>query len=254
VSDQFPTHRDQPAGAGRRLIRILDLTGPGDQTGRGLDDPRPADLEPGGEPTGSGNAVARLGAAAFDPGRPGVRVLAAVAVVVVAGAAVLAWWSRPRAEPVVPQLAVAAQPVVTPTAAAELVVAVSGQVREPGLVRLAPGARVADAVEAAGGPLPDADLQYLNLARKVADGELVTVGLPPPPGEAAEVPGPGGKVNLNTATQAELETLPGVGPALSQRIIDHRESHGQFRSVEQLKEVSGIGEVRFAELRDLVTV
>jgi competence protein ComEA len=251
VSDQFPAHRGE-TGAGRRLTRVLHPT-PG--TRGDPADPWAADLEPAGPAAGSGNnPVLRVGAAAFDPGRPGVRVLAAVAVVVVTGAAVLAWWSRPRTEPVVPQLAVTAQPVPSPTAAAALVVAVSGQVREPGLVRLKPGARVADAIEAAGGALPDADLKYLNLARLVADGELITVGLPPPPGEAADATGPGGKVNLNTATQEQLETLPGVGPTLAQRIIDHRETHGPFRSVEQLQAVSGIGEVRFGELRDLVTV
>jgi len=137
------------------------------------------------------------------------------------------------------------------------VVAVSGLVHEPGLVRLPPGARVADAIEAAGGVLPDADLDHLNLARKVTDGELITVGIPPPPGESgspAGGPETGAKVNLNTATQAELETLPGIGPALAQRILDYRTEHGAFGSIAELREVSGIGEVRFAELRDLVTV
>src|SRR5690606_32738735 len=155
--------------------------------------------------------LARLSpAGAFDPGRSGRRGLAAVAAVVVLGAALLAWWSRPQPEPV-PPIAVTTTGVPAPTTPTEVVVAVSGMVHDPGLVRLPPGARVADALAAAGGPLPDADLDHLNLARKVTDGELITVGIPPPAGEPAGSPagdpgGPaGGLVNLNTATQAELE-------------------------------------------------
>jgi len=213
-----------------------------------------SDLDAARSGAAGSTVLARLAGAAFDPGRPGVRALAAVAAVVVAGAAALAWWSRPRVEPVPPSPVVTVAPAATPSAPAEIVVAVTGLVHRPGLVRLAPGARVADAVDAAGGALPEADLSQLNLARRLADGELVAVGVPPPPDEVGGRAGAPAKVNLNTATQTDLETLPGIGPALAQRILAWREVNGGFSSVDQLREISGIGEVRFAELRELVTV
>ena len=170
-----------------------------------------------------------------------MRALAAVAVLVALGAGVLAWRSRPSVEPV-------ESPIVTATPAM-LVVAVAGQVQRPGLVTLPVGARVADAIEAAGGVLPGTDLGTLNLARKLVDGELVTVGV-----SSAEAETAGGLVNLNTATVATLQTLPGVGPVLAQRIIDYREQHGGFASVDELRRVTGIGEAKFAELQAWVTV
>jgi competence protein ComEA len=181
---------------------------------------------------------------------PAVRALAALGVVVALGAGVLAWRARPDVEPVAPP-----PPVVslsTSDAPAMLVVAVSGRVQHPGLVRLPAGARVADALAAAGGPLPGTDLSSLNLARKVTDGELIVVGVTPPPGGAT--PGPTGPVNLNTATLEQLQTLPGVGPVLAQRIIDYREQHGGFASVADLRQVTGIGDARYNDLKTRVTV
>ncbi|MGA8115878.1 MAG: ComEA family DNA-binding protein, partial [Actinocatenispora sp.] len=145
---------------------------------------------------------------------------------------------------------------VSTSAAARLVVSVAGKVRRPGLVRLRPGSRVADAISAAGGLLPGADAGLLNLARKVVDGEQILVGVTPPPGAVgpAGAPDQAAKINLNTATSADLDKLPGIGPALAQRILSFRTEHGGFRSVDELKQVSGIGDARFADLKDLVTV
>ncbi|MGX7675729.1 helix-hairpin-helix domain-containing protein [Plantactinospora sp. DSM 117369] len=200
---------------------------------------------------------ARLaGPGAFDPGRRGVKALAVLAVIVVLGAAGWAWLSRPRSEPVVAVSSSAPAFVPTPSVpgsavgGAEVVVAVAGKVRRPGLVRLPAGARVADALESAGGALPGVDVALLNLARKVTDGELILVGVTPPPGAGPA----GGKVNLNTATVAQLDALPGVGPVLAQRIVAHREEHGGFRSVADLRQVTGIGDARYEDLKDLVTV
>lgn len=214
------------------------------------------------QPDGDPSSRVLSGPGAFDPGRRGVRALTLVAVLVVLGAGFWAWQSRPQAEPVEPAAAVT--PVVPsastdPTeAGGELVVAVAGKVRRPGLVRVPAGARVADAVQAAGGALPGVDVALFNPARKVVDGELILIGVTAPPGvtSAGGAAGavPGGKVNLNTATLAQLDTLPGVGPVLAQRILDHREEHGGFRSVSDLRQVGGIGDTRYEQLKDLVTV
>jgi competence protein ComEA len=156
------------------------------------------------------------------------------------------------------------------TAAGEVVVHVVGQVRRPGVRSLPLGSRVADALEAAGGATPKADLSQLNLARVLVDGEQVRVpspGDPVDPGGSASAGGTGGlggggagggtsgtKVSLNTADLAALDTLPGVGPVLAQRILDWRVAHGRFTSVDELGEVSGIGEKLLAQLGPLVTL
>ena len=190
-------------------------------------------------------------------------LVAALAAVI---AAVGVWRDRPVPVPaptlplVAPAAAdpAAADPAAAGAAAPELVVSVVGRVARPGLVRLAEGARVADALEAAGGALSDTDLTGLNLARRVADGEQLLVGVPPPPGQpvdGAAVGAPvGTALDLNTATLEQLDVLPGVGPVTAQRILDWRAAHGRFRSIDQLREVSGIGEARFAQLKDLVRV
>ncbi|MFI1197746.1 helix-hairpin-helix domain-containing protein [Micromonospora sp. NPDC020750] len=226
---------------------------------------------PGDEPTPEERPSRLPGPGAFDPGRRGVRALAVVAVLVVLGAGFWAWQSRPQAEPVGAAPSVApgsggpeeAQPGAGgPTPGGELVVAVAGKVHRPGLVRLPAGSRVADAVQAAGGVLPGVDVALLNPARKVTDGELILVGVPAPAGQPGAEPvapggGPGvagGRINLNTATLAQLDALPGVGPVLAQRILTHRDQHGGFRSVGDLRQVEGIGDARYEQLKELVTV
>jgi competence protein ComEA len=177
-------------------------------------------------------------------------VFAAIVAVV---AAFIAWRSRPTVEPVTRSSS--ASELATPARSAveaAVVVAVSGRVRHPGLVRLPAGSRVADAIEAAGGALPGTDLSMVNLARKVVDGELIVVGLAATGVSGAA--GPGATVNLNTATLDQLQTLPGVGPVLAQRIIDYRNEHGGFARVTDLRQVSGIGDARFNELKDKVSV
>ncbi|MER6402916.1 ComEA family DNA-binding protein [Streptomyces viridosporus] len=147
------------------------------------------------------------------------------------------------------------------SAGPEIVVDVSGKVRDPGIHRLPAGSRVEDALRAAGGVRPGTKTDGLNRARFLVDGEQVVVGGPAPvagtaaSGGTAGAPtgtGPAAPVSLNTATPEQLDALPGVGPVLAQHIIDHRTRHGGFRSVEELREVKGIGDRRFADLRDLV--
>jgi len=145
----------------------------------------------------------------------------------------------------------------------EVVVHVAGKVRRPGLVRARSGARVADVLAAAGGALPGVDLTSLNLARQVADGEQIVVGMPgageqvrqPTPGPGAtDKPGSGAPLDLNTATAAQLEELPGVGPVLAQRIIEWRTEHGRFSSIDELQEVTGVGAKKFESLKSYVRV
>jgi competence protein ComEA len=145
-----------------------------------------------------------------------------------------------------------------------MVVHVAGAVRRPGVYRLRAGARVEAAVRLAGGATRRADLGGLNLAAKVEDGRQVLVPERVRAGARPAVASPGGRgggtaapaqpVNLNTATLEQLDTLPGVGPATAQKILDFREERGGFGSVEELGEVPGIGPVRMAALREAVTV
>jgi len=148
----------------------------------------------------------------------------------------------------------AASPTVTATTPDTLVVSVVGKVAEPGLVTVTPGARVADALAAAGGAVAGANLATINLARKLSDGEQIYVDIPIPPGMAAGGQAASSRLDLNTATAAQLEELPGVGEVTAQRILEWRAEHGRFTSVDQLLDVSGIGDTRLADIRGRVTV
>lgn len=212
------------------------------------------------------------------------RALAALTVVllVAVGLAALHFWSvRPqevRAPEAVGDAAVAedslragaggaaprpvagAPPAPPPESAAEIVVDVAGKVHRPGVQRLPAGSRVADALRAAGGVRAGADDTGLNRARVLMDGEQVRVGLPRAQADqdasgaadGAGLPGPAAPLSLSTATKEQFETLPGIGPVLAQHIIDHRTASGGFRSVDELRQVRGIGDRRFADLRPLV--
>ncbi|MEU2682638.1 ComEA family DNA-binding protein [Streptomyces hygroscopicus] len=234
-----------------------------------------------------------------------LRTVAALAIVLLAAVAFAAyhfWTGRPqtvrapdpepaRAAPSGSGPMTAGRPSPSGGGGRTVVVDVTGKVRRPGLRKLPPGARVADALEAAGGVRPGADLSGLNRARPLVDGEQIVVGAPAggpaaPGGAAAPAAGvpngpsgpntvngpsapsgpdaasapagpvgvgaPGGPVSLNSATAEQLDTLPGVGPVLARHIIDYRTQHGGFRSIDELREVNGIGERRFADLRPLV--
>jgi competence protein ComEA len=261
-------------------------------------------------PTSRPKAVQRLPAAlretVLDPQRRGVALLGALALI---GALAGAWYftaARPAPSPVqnhpppqatspavrAPQAsAVPGGPRIdgaalgsgwpataqgasgAPAAAAPIVVDVVGKVAAPGVVELPSGARIRDAIEAAGGALPGTDLTALDLASRLSDGQEIFVGIPLPVGTAAQAAGGvvggdgagvgsstgGGSsastvVDLNAATAADLETLPGVGPVLAQHIVDWRNQHGRFTAVTQLQQVTGIGPSKYAALAGRVRV
>jgi competence protein ComEA len=232
------------------------------------DDEIPARSEAGADiaelPGGIGRHRAPGPEARWDPGRFGARALCVAALLAGLLLAGWTWLDRPRVERVEgapPAVSASSTPPMgeVDEAAETVVVSVVGQVVRPGLVTLPSGARVADAIAAAGGLLPAADPASVNLAAVVADGEQLAVGVPAaaaPGGPTAGSPAgsAGGLVDLNTAGVAELDALPGIGPVLAQRIVDHRSRQGSFRSVEELDDVPGIGPAIAAELAELVTV
>jgi competence protein ComEA len=201
----------------------------------------------------------------FGPGRLAATALAVIAVI--AGGTWLLKGSPSRAEDQLPFATHSTAPTATSvaqpttTVATAIVVYVAGAVATPGVYTLGGSARVTDALAAAGGARTDADLDVVNLAAAVHDGERVYV---PVEGEvipvvvagdpAIEVTMPAGPVNVNTATADQLDVLPGVGPTTAAAIIAHRQQHGPFQTVDQLADVRGIGPAKLDALRPLVTV
>ncbi|MDU1223944.1 ComEA family DNA-binding protein [Varibaculum cambriense] len=214
---------------------------------------------------------------------PSPRIVSAalMAVVIVA---VMAGWAQGKTpnsgpSPAAPSFSSAARatPGSAPGGTGEVLVDVVGKVKKPGVVRLEASARVQDAIKAAGGALPGTDLSGLNLARRLSDGEQLRVGIEESSGSGTEaVAGAdaagagaagtsgqpadeggaasagGGKISINEASKQQLEQLPGVGESLAQRIVDYRQSQGRFQNLEDLKNVSGIGEKKYAALAGMI--
>jgi competence protein ComEA len=270
----------------RRLGARPDAVAPSERDDDDSDaDTDPNSLLPRWVPDGSaehdGGWLARVRA---DPGRAGAIALAAVAAIAV----LVTVFTLMREQPA-PVMSAKLPPVDMAATASRgpspgpstrpnqpVVVSVVGLVHTPGLVTLAPGARIADALKAAGGSTDGADTIGLNMARQVDDGEQIVVGMAPVKGQPAVLgssvspgsaaPGtpsttsrpakgaPTALINLNTATVEQLDTLPGVGPVRAAAIVAWRNANGKFTSVDQLGEVDGIGAGRLEKLRPLVRV
>jgi|APCry1669188879_1035177.scaffolds.fasta_scaffold39418_1 competence protein ComEA len=274
-------HTEQPLGLLHR--RLGARPGPIAEAGAGDSDEAdevidvPSWVPDGRKPRGQ----AWLSAIRADPGRTGgiaLGVVGALAVLITVftlirnNPAPVASAKLPPVEMVsstVPRPGTSIVPPPAEQGDQSVVVSVVGLVQQPGLVTLAPSARIADAVAAAGGPLNGADTIGLNLARRVVDGEQIVVGIATPAGRPATLgssvgapqtapavvsPTLSGPVDLNFATVEQLDALPGVGPVTAAAIMAWRQANGKFTDVDQLGEVDGIGPLRLEKLRPLVRV
>jgi len=288
-----------PIGAGsvrrRAYFRLMPTELPTERLHRRFGAESEPDTDTDGEPqpdtllsrwlpdAKAAGAASWVAAVRADPGRAGVIALGVVGVIAVL--VTLFTLARDDSPPVtsakLPPVQMVSSASPTPGAPtppeAPVVVSVVGLVGKPGLVTLDPGARIADALAAAGGPLVGADLLELNMARRLADGEQIVVGIAPVPGEPASMgssisPGPSSAaapsdpsspgdaaapdalVDLNSATAEQLDTLPGIGPVTAAAIVAWRDANGRFTSVDQLGDVEGIGPARLDKLRDRVHV
>ena len=195
----------------------------------------------------------------FEPPQDAVKPIAKVIVITLCVVGLLVWLNRPTTltNPAVnsPGIPISVAPTPADPMPTDLntfdqiVIDVKGDVNSPGLVTLRAGSRVADAIAAAGGLAIDADVSNINLAERLSDGQMIYVGQSQSSGIGADR-----RVNLNLATAAELDTLPGVGPVMAGRIIAWRDLNQRFHTIEQLQEVPGIGSKVFKNLKPLIKV
>ncbi len=270
-----PPQETRAEVARRRLAQLtasFEATHPDDPFDRLVGGSAPVDHDEPSETTAAPRGGGRRRAAA--PRRPrglhGSHLRMATTAAVAAGV-LLTWWlvaERPRTSDVDRPLQVSARADATgdtpaegaaSEASAEVVVDVAGKVRDPGIVTLPAGSRVFEAIEKAGGIEGTLEEPTINLARQLVDGEQILVGVEPAdPAAAGATAGTGGTgggvVDLNSATLEQLDALPGVGPVTAQSILDWRQENGRFTSVDDLLDVSGIGEKTLEDLRDRVTV
>ena len=195
----------------------------------------------------------------FEAPREAIKPIAKLIAITICAVAVLVWLNRPApltnpnvSSPGIPITAPSTNPDSTFTiqnSLDQIVIDVKGDVLSPGLVTLSAGARVADAIAAAGGLITGADISSINLAERLSDGQMIYVGQAKSAGLGSDT-----RINLNSATVTELDSLPGVGPVMAGRIIAWRDLNQRFHSVEQLQEVSGIGSKVFANLKPLIKI
>jgi competence protein ComEA len=195
----------------------------------------------------------------FEPPRDAVKPIAKLIVITLCVVGLLVWLNRPTTltNPAVnsPGIPISVAPTPADAMATDLntfdqiVIDVKGDVNSPGLVTLSSGSRVADAIAAAGGLAIDADISNINLAERLSDGQMIYVGQSQSSGIGVDR-----RINLNLATVAELDTLPGVGPVMAGRIIAWRDLNQRFHTIEQLQEVPGIGSKVFKNLKPLIKI